>query len=335
MQEAGLRSRSLRLSDADEYARTATAIDKDSGANGRYCVADILPEWQEPNFDLACSSLGLFTADEALAAFAILWATAEKPVRPWLRWGVHPDFIQHGLTETLFKWAEDRGREIVNRCPPGARVVMEAGTPRGYAFRESAFAAAGFVPNRCAYDMRLTMVTRPTIPALPGGFTFRRYRHEQDLPLLVELVRATFADHFGYVEQPFEKDMEEIRHWLNNHQHFDPSLVFFVEHPPSGDIAGFVLGLKEDPRYPGVGLIDMIGVRREYRRRGLARTMLFRSFADYWDFGIRTVSLSVDGDSLTNAVALYEGVGMHIHQSYMSYERVLREGIELATVALE
>ena len=93
--------------------------------------------------------------------------------------------------------------------------------------------------------------------------------------------------------------------------------------------------MKEDDRRPGVGYVDMVGVRREYRRRGLAQAMLRRSFVLYWDRGQRSVGLGVDGESLTHAVALYEKVGMHIHRRLMCYEKVLRDGVELAKVALE
>ena len=93
--------------------------------------------------------------------------------------------------------------------------------------------------------------------------------------------------------------------------------------------------MKENHRYPGTGYIDTVGVRRAYRRRGLAQAMLIHSFAEYWDRDMSTVGLEVDGRSLTNAVALYEKVGMHVHQSLMSFEKVLREGVELAKDSME
>ena len=183
--------------------------------------------------------------------------------------------------------------------------------------------------------MQITLTQRPTVPQLPAGFAYRQYRHEDDLPLLTQTVLDAFSDHFGYVKQPFAKELAEFRHWLNNDPHFDPSLVLLVVDKPLDVIAGSLIGLKEDPNRPCVGYVDMIGVRRAYRRRGLAQTMLYKTFAEFWDRGLRTVGLDVDGESLTNAVALYERVGMQIHSSYMSYERVLREGVELGKMELD
>ena len=151
----------------------------------------------------------------------------------------------------------------------------------------------------------------------------------------MDIVRDTFSDHYGYIEQPFDKDLAEFRHWFNNDKNFDPKLVTLAIDERTGTAAGCLLAMKENHRYPGTGYIDTVGVRRAYRRRGLAQAMLIHSFAEYWDRDMSTVGLEVDGRSLTNAVALYEKVGMHVHQSLMSYEKVLRDGVELAKVSME
>ena len=328
-------ARPLRHSDAQAFAGTATAIGRHSGTNSRFSAEDTLVSWQEPDFDLESASLGVFADDGQLAGYAVLWANATTPVRPWLEWGVHPDHQRGNLSPALFLWAEEKARDVIERCPSEARVAIQAGSPSNFTFKIRAMEDAGFKPVRAAYDMRIAMTERPQAPDLPAGFSYRSYRHEEDLPQLVETVLASFSDHFGYIEQPFEKELAEFRHWLHNSPHYDPALVLLVIHEPSGVIAGCLVALSEAPNHPGIGFIDAVGVRREFRRRGLAKAMLYRSFASFWDRGTRTVELDVDGESLTNAVALYEKVGMRIHRKLMSYEKVLREGVELATVALE
>ena len=221
----------------------------------------------------------------------------------------------------------------MHRCPPEARVSLKSDVPQGYEFAETALKHAGYKAMRSEYEMRIEMSERPNVSQLPNGLVFQPYRHDEDLPMFVDVFRNTFSDHYGYVEEPFEKDLAQFRHWFNNDEQFDPSLVVLTVDKELRIAAGCLLGLKEDYRHPGCGLIDIVGVRREYRKRGLAQAMLYQSFASFWDRGLRRVNLSVDGESLTNAVALYEKVGMHIHRSFMSYEKVLREGVELAKVA--
>ena len=180
--------------------------------------------------------------------------------------------------------------------------------------------------------MEIKLTERPCPPPYPAGIVTRPYCHETDLPLLVDVVRDAFADHHGFIEESFEKDLEVFRHWLDNDPYFEPELVIFPVDSATGQVVGCLLGLTQDFRDPEAGYVDTVGVRRAYRRRGLASAMLQHSFAMFWDRGKRLVHLDVDGQSLTNAVALYERVGMHVYQRYNVYEKVLREGVELAKV---
>ncbi len=336
MSPAKFETRPLRFEDVERYAETASAIAAHIGADDLYQPKSILVEWREPNFDLASSSLGIFTNDGVLVGYGIIWATAEKPVHPWIDWGVHPDYHQdYDLGDRLLHWADGKSDEIIPRCPPEARISMWSGTYQGYAFAEETLERAGYSARRISYEMRISLSQRPVPPAFPAGISLRPYHHEEDLPLLVDAVRNSFSDHFGYIEETFEKDMAEFRHWLNNDPFFDPRLVILAVDEGTGVVAGCLLGLTQEHRNPNMGYIDLVGVRREYRRRGLAGAMLQHSFATYWDMGQKTVCLGVDGESLTNAVALYERVGMRIHRRFMAYEKLLREGVELAKVALE
>jgi mycothiol synthase len=67
-----------------------------------------------------------------------------------------------------------------------------------------------------------------------------------------------------------------------------------------------------------------VGVRRAWRKRGLAQALLRQCFAEYQRRGYQRVELGVDSDSPTNAVALYERAGMHVHQRVLYYRKTLR-----------
>ena len=333
MIHSDLITRPLTLDDAHEYAKTATAIAAHIGANAQFQPEHILIEWQEPNYDISRSAIGIFSGS-ALAGYAVIWDRAEKPVHPWVNWGVHPDFIGKGLSAQLLGWVDVKGGEIMKRCPPEARFSLLSEIVEGYAPKEDALKQAGYVPDRSAYEMRIEMTQAPPAPDPPDGIIIRSYR-EADLEGFVHAFRDSFSDHFGYIEEPFEKDLEEFRHWFSHDKQFDPNLTLLALDETSGAVVGCLVGLKADHRHADVGLIELLGVRRAYRRRGLAQTLLVHAFAIYWQRGRRTVGLGVDGESLTNAVALYERVGMSIHRRYMTYEKVLRAGLELAKTSLD
>jgi len=328
-------TRPLTLADVHEYARTATAIAAHIGTGGQFQPADILLEWQEPNYDISRSSRGIFKGDGALAAYALIWDSAATPVHPWVSWGVHPDYLDADFGTQLLQWADAKGNEIMGLCPAEARFSLVSGIVEGDAYKENALRQAGYLPKRVSYEMRIEMAQQPIAPALPSGISIRNYRPEDDLEAFVLAFRDSFCDHYGYIEEPLEDDLKAFRHWFSEDQQFDPNLTLLAVDESTGAIVGYLVGLKEDYRYPNVGLIELLGVCPSHRRRGLAQAMLVHAFAAYWHRGQKTVGLGVDGESLTNAVALYERVGMSIYRTYMSYEKVLREGIELAKVTAD
>jgi ribosomal protein S18 acetylase RimI-like enzyme len=86
---------------------------------------------------------------------------------------------------------------------------------------------------------------------------------------------------------------------------------------------------------PEKGWVDDLGVRRAWRRRGLALALLQHSFREFYKRGTRKVGLGVDASSLTGATRLYEKAGMHVARQFNSYFKVLRDGEELMTQSLE
>jgi ribosomal protein S18 acetylase RimI-like enzyme len=64
-------------------------------------------------------------------------------------------------------------------------------------------------------------------------------------------------------------------------------------------------------------------VRREFRGRGYAKALLYRTFAEFWDRGVPRVTLGVDAASPTGATHLYESVGMHVESENVVYEKML------------
>ena len=327
--------RPLAFDDAQSCADTENAVAASIGVNDRIEPNSVLLEWREPGLDLSNSSIAYFDDSGLLAGYVIFSAVSETPVRPDVHWGVHPNYLERKLEQELLAWADAKALEVIPRCPPEARISLQSGSRQGYTFAESALQDAGYAVSRSFYDMEIKLTERPLPPPYPAGISARPYCHETDLPILVDVVRDSFSDHFGFIEQSFEKDLELFRHWLDNNPDFEPELVIFPVDTATGEVIGCLLGISQDYRDPQAGFIDTLGVRRTYRRRGLASTMLQHSFATYWDRGKRLVHLDVDGQSLTNAVALYERVGMQVYQSYNVYEKVVREGVELAKVTME
>jgi ribosomal protein S18 acetylase RimI-like enzyme len=84
-----------------------------------------------------------------------------------------------------------------------------------------------------------------------------------------------------------------------------------------------------------MGWVDTLGVRRPWRRQGLAEALLYHSFAELRRRGLTRVGLGVDAHSLTGATRLYEKVGMRAIRDFTLFEKELRPGVNLATQTIE
>jgi ribosomal protein S18 acetylase RimI-like enzyme len=135
------------------------------------------------------------------------------------------------------------------------------------------------------------------------------------------------------VERPEEEEIRLWQHRVEHDQNFDPSLWFLAM--DGDEIAAVALchpHLGEDPE---MGFVDILGVRRPWRRQGLALALLHHAFGEFYRRGRKQVSLGVDSASLTGATRLYEKAGMYVARQLDMYEKELRPGRELGTRSVE
>jgi ribosomal protein S18 acetylase RimI-like enzyme len=85
---------------------------------------------------------------------------------------------------------------------------------------------------------------------------------------------------------------------------------------------------------PEMGFVDTLGVRRPWRRQGLALALLHHTFTEFQNRGQKRVGLGVDAASLTGATRLYEKAGMHVARQFDNYAKILRPGKDISTQTL-
>ncbi len=88
------------------------------------------------------------------------------------------------------------------------------------------------------------------------------------------------------------------------------------------EIAGINLCRPQSFDDAEVGWVGTLGVRRQWRKRGMGLALLRHSFNEFYRRGKRKVGLGVDAQNLTGALRLYENAGMHVHQAH----RPVRKG---------
>jgi GNAT superfamily N-acetyltransferase len=190
----------------------------------------------------------------------------------------------------------------------------------------------GFSPIRRFLRMMIEMKDAPDVPAWPAGIIVRTFVRS-DLEETTRAVRDSFSDHWGHVDTPFEQDLEEWKHWIDTDDDFDPTFWYLAE--SGGSLAGVALCTPKRYEDPTLGWIHTLGVRRPWRRRGIALALLQRALCDLYRRGKVKVGLGVDAESLTGAIRLYERAGMRCERCSLAYEKELRAGVDLTRKALE
>jgi len=285
-------------------------------------------EWEIPLLNLPEDVKVIIAPDGSIAGCQELWDLFDPHTRinTWGR--VHPDHRGRGIAVALLRWAEERARQAIPRAPEGTRVVMLNWISSLDTAANEAMLRAGFNLIRHNYRMQIDLTETPPAPVWPAGITLRAFDPDRDLEAVAWADREAFRDHWGFVERPFEQDLQMFRHWMGEPR-FDRSLWFMALH--GDEVAGVSLCDSRTEDDPDMGWVGSLGVLRPYRKQGLGLALLRHSFGELYRRGRRKVGLGVDAFNLTGALRLYEKAGMRVYRQNNTYEKELRPGVELST----
>jgi mycothiol synthase len=238
------------------------------------------------------------------------------------------------LLDSPQAWTLRRAGELVSLASPELRVTAEAYIVAEDGARRGSLERAGFNLIRVRNRMRIDLMAPPPEPQWPAGISLRTADPDQDLEAMVALYLETWADHWGFVEQPFDQVLADWRHGVEAEgDRLDPSLWFVAT--DRSEIVGICLNYNHVADDTTRGYVDALGVRPAWRKRGIALALLHHTFGEFCRRGYASVELDMDSQNLTGALRVYERAGMQLIRQSLSYERELRPGIDLATRELE
>jgi mycothiol synthase len=268
----------------------------------------VLRTWfTSPKTDVA-RDLRVAIADGAVVGYADLDARDASPTRCWANLAFHRSSDGEATAAALVDWLERRARE---EADPVIRVsVLDPDAEMKRFLEQHEYAVV-----RHSYNMEIDLDDAVAQPSWPDGIHVRTFRDGDGVPVW-EVHEDTFADIWEYPGVPFD----EWRHWMLEGPTFDPDLWFLGE---DGDqLVGICLCRVSD-REPDLGWIQILGVRRAWRRRGLGRALLQHAFRAFRSRGFGRVGLGVDAASPTGAERLYESAGMRVVRRRNVYEKRL------------
>ena len=218
----------------------------------------------------------------------VAWSWLKQDGRGRLEHDVHPEH-PHLLDEIL--------------AEPAARVA--------FAFEDddestAALARHGFTqPGEVTHFLVRELGRPPELPQLPEGFRFRTVGAD-DVAERVSIHREVWAP-----SRVTESSYEQVRgEWP-----YRESLDCVVE-APDGRFAAYCLCWPDDRNR--VGEFEPVGVRPEFRRRGLGAAVCTFGLQRLFEEGCREAIVYC---ATKPACALYESLGFRIHASLVGYSR--------------
>jgi mycothiol synthase len=258
-----------------------------------------------------------------VVAFAGVLTPPDGGSRVDLLGGVDPRWRGRGIGRELFDWQLRRAARIRAAVAPDRDWEIHVGTSAADADSIRLYTRFGLAPIRYWFDMCAPTTPVPDAPP-PEGLDIVEYRPDRDAQLYAAHVEA-FTDHWGFET----RGKEAWRALTVGSADFLPRLSRLAlagGDATAGDsdgreIAGYVLTYASAE--PGRAHLSHVGVRRPWRRRGLAAAMLADVLAACGEAGFEAVNLGVDAANPSGAVGVYERVGFTVRSRYITYARAL------------
>ena len=329
----GYTSRPATLEDVEQAVALFNRCSLKAAGERSYDANETAVDWQMPGFDLDRDTRVVLDTEGLIVGFAEVGDVDDPHVKVHCSGYVDPEHRRKGIGTALLEWEEARAQQAVALAPANARVTLNCGELVNDADGRGLIEANGFKAVRSYRRMVIEMAASPPEPAWPEGVTVRSFDPARDVERALQASRDAFSDHWGHVETPYEKELEQWRHWIEGDKDFDPSLWFLAE--AAGSLVGQSLCWATRPEGQDFGWIYIVAVARDWRRRGLATALLQHSFVKLFERGKKRVGLAVDSASLTGANRLYEKAGMKVTRESIAYEKELRPGQDLSLRSLD
>jgi GNAT superfamily N-acetyltransferase len=180
----------------------------------------------------------------------------------------------------------------------------------------------GFRPIRYFHSLERDLKLPIDPSPVPDEILFRPINFETDAEALHLALHDSFKDHFN----PINFTMEQTNHWASSPD-FRPDLILLAykmengeEVEPAAICMNHIKNNYNIQHNKLEGEVGALGVRRPYRRKGIARALLTKSLSLLRDAGMETATLSVDSENPLGATDLYASVGFTQRKTAIVYQ---------------
>lgn len=300
----GWQVRALRPDDAGAVATAMAASELHDVGEVSIEEADIVGDWQRPSFDVAASTVGVFTPDGELAAYAEYGGADRYDAT------VRPAYRTRGLGTALAQWVRARA------AASGAAEVgmpVPQGSPG-----ERLLRGLGFAERWTSWALRLPAQVHLQPVQLPEGHRITNAVSPGERVAAYDVLEDAFlewsvrekASYEDFAAQTYRRPGFEDWHMR----------ILCRRVGGSEEVVGVAFSIIDGNT--GAAYVDRLAVRADARRQGFARALLADVFAIARERGATGSELATD--SRTGALDLYTGLGMEIVGTWVNLAAKLR-----------
>jgi ribosomal protein S18 acetylase RimI-like enzyme len=260
--------------------------------------------------------------DGQVVGYSRVWWTQEDAGKRLYQHFAHllPAWRKKGLRRAMLRYNERRLSEIAAEIRDDSPCFFEAYASESEGLWASLLESEGYEGVRYGFSMvRPDLENIPDLP-LPKGLEVRPVEPEHITPIW-EAAKEAFRDHWGYSEEAWD---QELASWRESPL-FMPHLwqVAWDGDQVAGMVQNFINEAENEEYGRQRGYTEGISVRRPWRRQGLAKALIARSFHVIKDLGMTEAALGVDADNPNGALQLYRSMGFQQVRRHTTYRKPL------------
>jgi mycothiol synthase len=257
---------------------------------------DLRHDWEQIN--LARDAWLAFDAKGALHGYSA--------VLPWGEGVRLAIFDDPGTEDTdlfmgLLIMCEKRAANIIHELNNPAKCGIYTHVSDTTTHQKLILEEAGYRIKKNIFNMHIDLTNDLPKPELPAGFSIRTTSTSQDEPAIHALVQEAF-DWRERSPQPFD----EWKEFMIRPDTYNENLWFLAV--KDEEIIGAILCFQFADS--NIGWIRQLAVKKPYRKLGIGRALLHRSFQAFKNLGLPKAGLAVESAN-ANACHFYQTAGMY------------------------
>ncbi|MDP9467730.1 MAG: GNAT family N-acetyltransferase, partial [Chloroflexota bacterium] len=318
----GLVLRPYRHGDGALLAELNNADSEADGLPWR-TTADEMENWfarATPSFDATRDAFMLELDGRVVGTSDLEWVDTTDGFREFrIGCALLPEVRRRGIGRWLLRLNEELAAVRLAELPTERPAILGSWSPDRRVGKVALLEQEGYRPARYFFDMLRPTLDEIVVPPMPDGLDLRPVG-DQQLRQLWDADVEAFIDHWG----GFDGSDARYETWRSDPK-FDPSL--FMVAWDGSEIAGGVVNEINAAENAALGRLQgwlaSVFVRRQWRRRGLARALVMRSLAILRERGMTSAGLGVDADNANEALRLYTECGFEVDFRSVAYRKPL------------